>query len=146
MCCESVKCSTISIEYWGPQCWWTPQSHISWHLLHQLCTPCQLSHLWPPLHHPPMSYLCSEPPQALLTLHYLLLFWISSTVIQNSLPVFPSSLTWVPKNLHWSFPAISDLPEPVRLPLLPQKRLSPLWQGHALSPTCRKVLMWLWPN
>lgn len=63
MCCDSVKYYTISIIYWGPQSWWTPQSHISWLLFHLLCgSYLHFSHVWSPLHHSLMASIPSEPP------------------------------------------------------------------------------------
>lgn len=47
------------------------------------------------------------------------------SLVQSSKTVFPSFLIWIPKNLHWSFPAISDLPETVGISPLTQKMYHP---------------------
>lgn len=147
------KYYTISVVYWGPQSWWNPQSYISWHLFHQLCSrSLHLSHLWSLLHHPPVPSLCSEPPQALLSPFIIHCFSVSTdccgslaqsskTVCQFFLSSDPSSpkLPLVFPSCVRSYWNCWDIP-------ITTKGVSSRWQGHSLSPTCSKILMWLWSN
>lgn len=123
MCCDSVKYYTISTIYWGPQSWWTPQSHISWLLFHLLCSPyLHFSHLWSSLHQCPlMSSIPSDPSLWLFVAFQCPLIalglWHSHPKQSASISLFSNFSS--PK-VALAFPSISDLPETVGTSLLLQ--------------------------